>query len=627
MGVIPVFRYLTILLVVNHTLYALIPSRPAKPQLPVEIIPSCTQLREVIQWSAGHYGGGVAIDLNATAFLAKIPTLLAEKLDPRHLLFLSSEVNQLEIGHAQAWNLFVKQGKCDFYERWVAEQVPKSKARLLSLLTSLNLKNIKAVIASDDDSHASIPFAMTSGELTQRLTEHVARVLGEATPQLLKAYGGSRTLFVEDNLRQIIAQETDRLAQAPRNLIAKAAIGAMDKYSTFFSNAEYIDFHEDLSAGTTGVGVRLRKVPRGLMVEGLVPGAPAEMSKRLRVGDTINAVDGIAVDEIPFGESRKLFRGTPSSLVTLRVMRGSNAASEDVILTRAPFLFSDETVTASRAAENPAVLIIDVPSFYAASDPSVKASSSHDLRNSLMAELSKKARPEAIVLDVRGNPGGYLEEAVQMAGLFIGERPVVSVVEREGIKTLSDIGAKVMFDGPIVLLQDAESASAAEILSGALRDYERAVIVGSPSSYGKGSVQRLFNLDGEGPIPVPGVVKLTTSVFYTPLGHTPANGGIRSDIAITNATPPDGRSLKYPDHHPKIEKSLIARIKKDRVRMDAIRQSLIQLRTSRGAVHAGEHERDVELAEAVRVINDWLAFERSESFETGSQLRRNVVGY
>jgi C-terminal processing protease CtpA/Prc len=141
-----------------------------------------------------------------------------------------------------------------------------------------------------------------------------------------------------------------------------------------------------------------------------------------------------------------------------------------------------------------------------------------------------KSKPAAVVLDLRGNPGGYLEEAVSMAGFFLGDRAVVAVVEPSIERTLRDFHSVPLYTGPLVVLVDELSASAAEILAGALKDHQRAVVLGPKRTYGKGSVQRLFHLNA-GSVQVPeadrrGVLKLTTSFFYSPLGQTPANGGV-----------------------------------------------------------------------------------------------------
>lgn len=594
-----------VFLVLGVSAFGLIPIHgPSRDRQSDE--PNCAQAREIVQWSASHYGGGKRIDIKSDAFAQKVAENLVDKLDPRRLLFIESEISGLKMEHKNGWNAFLSSAKCEFYEAWVSQKFVAARARLQASLRALDLSIQKRPLVE------SKGIAATHEELERRISAQISQTLREVRADVLKAYGGDRRAFVLDSLAQIISEESLPLATKPRLLLAKAALGAMDSFSTYLSDSEFLDLHEDLAGGTTGVGVLLRKVPTGLFVENLVAGAPAERASALRIGDVITHVDGTDVVSLPFSESRKLFRGMPQSQVTLSIVRGDQKKA--VVITRAPFAFENSKIEPERPGSNPSVLVIDIPSFYASSEPGVETSSAEDVRKVLLQSIARRSRPSAIVLDVRGNPGGYLEEAVEMAGLFVGERPVVSVVESRGKRTLREEGAIALFDGPVVVLQDDESASAAEILAGALRDYERAIVVGTPRSYGKGSVQRLYDLDTESlGVPLPGVVKLTTSVFYTPLGHNPSNGGIRSDIVVSkpDAFLREPRLAGPPDLFPIVESSLLAKIKRDRPRMAAVRSALRSLSESRLA----EESSADALHEAVRVASDWVAYERKQSAE------------
>lgn len=590
-------RCLWILFFLSKTLLASIPGHGASGE------PSCHQVREIIQWSAGHYGGGSRIDLKSALFASKVSSTILERLDPRHLLFLQTEADELGRLHSVAWSLFVDKGSCAFYEEWIPKAYQNAERRLSRTIRQMRIARKR--INSND-----IAFAGTADALKDRVWKQMDLILKEARPDVLKFYGDDKRAFVNDNLGQLLFDESSSLASKPRLLLSKAVLGAMDSFSTYLSDAEFMDLHEDLSGGTTGVGVLLRKVPMGLFIESLIAGAPAETSGKLQVGDVITAVDGVEVGTLLFSESRKLFRGTPRSEINLKITR--NGQLKSIILSRAPFSFDNAKVKAKRPESDPTILVIDIPSFYASSDSGVHTSSAQDLRKALLRERLHRQQPAALVLDVRGNPGGYLEEAVEMAGLFVGEKPVVSVIEHRGQRTLNDVGAVTLFDGPIVVLQDGQSASAAEILAGALRDYEKAVVVGAEASFGKGSVQRLYDLDEETTIGVtiPGVVKLTTSVFYTPLGHSPSNGGISADIVLSENMDQPKKSSGTPELAPVIEQSLLARIRIDRVKMDSVRAALKNLSQARLA--PSEAKKSDMLGEAVRVASDWVAYERQK---------------
>ena len=142
--------------------------------------------------------------------------------------------------------------------------------------------------------------------------------------------------------------------------------------------------------------------------------------------------------------------------------------------------------------------------------------------------------------------------------------------------------------------------------------------MGTPASFGKGSVQRLFDLDEESTfgLTLPGVVKLTTSFFYTPLGHNPANGGISSDIVVTplSAGRPVPLGPAAPESSPAVDKRQLQRIQKDRLRMNRLRAGLRQLSVSRVR---GTKPHGDSLEEAVRIASDWVAFERSNKAPIG----------
>lgn len=283
--------------------------------------------------------------------------------------------------------------------------------------------------------------------------------------------------------------------------------------------------------------------------------------------------------------------------------------------------------------------MIEVPSFYGRgglNDPDER-SSAEDFENALKAILDGGKPVSSIVVDLRGNPGGYLEEAVSMAGLFIADAPVVAVVGQDSQRILRDDKVALTYGGPLVVLVDADSASASEVLAGALKDHQRAVLVGTPHTYGKGSVQKLFHLGDEflgaqwAGLPASGVVKLTTSVFYSPLGHTPANGGVRTHISIAPAEPkPESQTIK--DLEPFVDASALADIGEKR---DVLEYRVKEIRQSRhlpGApvfspgeeakrLDEGEPRR-AELNRAVDIASELAAIELRESVASRSAVSR-----
>jgi C-terminal peptidase prc len=235
---------------------------------------------------------------------------------------------------------------------------------------------------------------------------------------------------------------------------------------------------------------------------------------------------------------------------------------------------------------------------------------SEDFKQRVTEELLKDTSHLGLVLDLRGNPGGYLEEAVGMGSMFVGSKPIVGVLEEGKTRVLKEeTGNLPLYQKPLVVLVDPGSASAAEVLSGALKDYQRAIIVGSPRTYGKGTVQKLFHLEdpllfasNSGPLGT-GVVKLTTSVFYSPLGHTPANGGVTADIVLNDKNKLAGQVNKIGDILPIVDNDLRLELEKG----SESHQSAIQFLSEKSQERVAGAEiksADSELDEAVAIVSD-----------------------
>jgi carboxyl-terminal processing protease len=365
--------------------------------------------------------------------------------------------------------------------------------------------------------------------------------------------------------------------------------------------------------------------------------SPAERSGKIHAGDVILAVDGVSLQNVGGTAARTLLKGSERTKVTLKLKSGT------VVVERQRIAFDDGKIT-GKIVPGTSVGVIDVPSFYGRAGRAKtesERSSAEDFRTQLVKLLGGKQKPSALVLDLRGNPGGFLEEAVSMAGYFVGPNPVVSVVENHRKRVLKDSLAHALYQGPLVVLVDDESASASEVLTGALKDYGRAVVVGAKHTYGKGCVQRLFHLDDEvidlemGMPRDRGVVKLTTSVYYSPLGHSPANGGIASDIALKmkgenteSGEASRNEEMGVPEETPVVGDSVLTEVH-DRERT---RKATIDMLQRKARLRAGVDEAvkkdlvidepsstDSELAQAISIADDLAKLEVNAS---GSQVSR-----
>jgi carboxyl-terminal processing protease len=537
---------------------------------------TCAQVAQIGRWSGGRYGGPIKVDMQTSDFSRRVSDTFLEKLDPFKVIFLESEAEEFKRQAIVAWGAVMKEGRCDAFDQWVNQRYAVGQNRLreilniLSFNTKVGTRAQEAQYVNDRAPHYT-GYAKDRAQLTKRLTEFGKRVAEYTNPRVLPAYQNSSKRLVTDSIEQLLFAET----LPPRNLLAKAMLGSLDPFSTYLSPTEFNDFYQDLAGGTTGVGIKVRKVPQGLLVEKILKDSPAERSGELKVGAILTAVDGNLLRDASLQTSKKWLKGPENSHVRLDWIEPATGKSKITTVVRATFTHDEARITHRLAMSGgQPIAIIEIPTFYGRGgfDATTveERSSAEDLERVIkqLMNAPKNKRPVAIVLDLRDNPGGYLEEAVSMGGLFLGNRPVVGVVERDDRRVLRD-HRTALYTGPLLVLVDKESASASEVLAGALKDHQRALVVGDSASYGKGSVQRLFHLSDEltwiNPVGElwSGVVKLTTSVFYSPLGHSPANGGVTPNLKLaaakivsdldSDAEPRPKKSWAVPETRPFLE--------------------------------------------------------------------------
>jgi carboxyl-terminal processing protease len=318
----------------------------------------------------------------------------------------------------------------------------------------------------------------------------------------------------------------------------------MDKEST-----ESLSIAMNLSL--FGIGATLETEDGLCTIRELVPGGPAALSGALKPGDRIVAVgQGTAVPvdvtSMPLTRIVQLIRGPKGSDVTLTI-RPATGATKTIRLTRADVKLKDQQAKARivdlpRPDAEPLRLgIVDLPSFYSGDEDSGSHGCTADVARLLAKLQGEKVR--GVVLDLRRNGGGSLQEAIDLTSLFVGSGPVV---QTRGADNSVDVGAhkgaSVRYAGPLVVLVSRFSASASEIVAGALQDYGRAVVVGDPSTFGKGTVQTIMPLAqvmdraGLSHSFDPGALKLTISKFYRPSGASTELRGVVSDIVIPAAS-------------------------------------------------------------------------------------------
>ena len=326
------------------------------------------------------------------------------------------------------------------------------------------------------------------------------------------------------------------------NMFVNAITNTMDPHTEFFPPADKRYFDEEMSGVFFGIGAGLQYTDNGIKITSINPGSPAAKSNVLQPGDIITKVaqgDGPPVDMMGFGvqDAVKLIRGKEGTIVTLTIKK-PDATLKTVKLKRARIENVDtyaRSAIVEDSVKNAKIGIIYLPEFYAAFDDPNGRRSYIDVAKEV--DKLKAEKVDGIIMDLRWNGGGSLYDVVQMVGLFIEGGPVVQVKDRNNRpQILSDRGNDVKYTGPLTVLVNEFSASASEIFAAAIQDYGRGIVIGSTSTFGKGTVQRQIGLDektgftfNESEL---GSVKLTMQKFYRVSGGSTQLRGVVSDIIL-----------------------------------------------------------------------------------------------
>ena len=348
-------------------------------------------------------------------------------------------------------------------------------------------------------------------------------------------------------------QEENREDQASTFLSALAQ--SYDPHSEYMSQRALDNFNIQMGLSLVGIGAVLRSEDGYAKIVELVPGGPADRGGKLKVNDRIVAV---AQDDKEFEDvvDMKLdrvverIRGKKGTTVRLQVMPASTAdpSKLDVIaILRDEVQLKDQQAkaqvidTADPDGRDTRIGWITLPSFYANMNQRGQPPRSTTKDVTALLERLKKENIEGLVIDLRRDSGGSLEEAIRLTGLFIPKGPVVQAKDTDGnINAMNDSDPGVLWEGPLIVLMNRLSASASEIFAAALQDYGRAVVVGDEQSFGKGTVQTLMDVQRFLPFFAQtrdaGAVKLTIQKFYRVKGGSTQLRGVASDIVLPSLT-------------------------------------------------------------------------------------------
>jgi len=525
----------------------------------------------------GHYTRG---KLNEEVSKKFLQTYL-ELLDFSHLFFTQQDVDALnaKYGSSIAGDVLLGTLKpayeiYDLYAKRVDERVAKVRELLKLPIdfkgdATIELSRQKSPWPKDEAEADQLWRGRIDSELLQ---EHLSEHPIEPAPQLVaRRY---------DRLaRNVHEQDKDEQMK----LFLDALAQTYDPHSEYLSKADMKNFSINMGLSLVGIGAMLRSEDGYAKIESLVPGGPAQVDGRLKVGDRITAVAQAQADFVDVREMRldkvvEMIRGKKGTRVRLLVIP-SDATDpshrKNVELVRDEIKLKDQEARADiiiRKDENgnPIKLgWLTLPSFYADMDRHQKSTTRDVL--ALLKRL-KKENIAGLVIDLRRNGGGSLEEALSLTGLFLKSGPIVQTKDYNGSIRISPDPVSMAYSGPLVVLTSRQSASASEIFAAALQDYGRAVVIGDKNTFGKGTVQTILPIGRFASLlgsrtDEDGALKLTIQKFYRVAGGSTQLHGVASDIvlpslsdlpefgegALKNALPydevPKAKYTKWSDTH------------------------------------------------------------------------------
>lgn len=364
-----------------------------------------------------------------------------------------------------------------------------------------------------------------------------------------------------DAFAQTLTQRYERQVETMKRLsdgsvleiYLEALAHVYDPHSDYMGREQLQSFNIVMNLSLAGIGATLQDADGFCKIRELVPGGPAALSGKLHDGDRIVAVNQpgkapVDLIDMPLSQAVDLIRGPKGTDVTLTIIPAG--ASEDVrktVTVQRDEIHLDEQKAKAQIVDFPdaggkttRLGVIDLPAFYASETGHAESATAD------VAQLLRKLESEnvqGVILDLRHNGGGSLEEAIKLTGLFIPSGAVVQTRDLAGhIEVGNDEDGPTLYSGPLIVLTSRLSASASEIVSGALQDYGRAIIVGDSSTFGKGTVQTMLPLGsimeraGVTTASDPGALKVTISKFYRPGGSSTQLKGVKADIVLPSLT-------------------------------------------------------------------------------------------
>ena len=348
-------------------------------------------------------------------------------------------------------------------------------------------------------------------------------------------------VIVKDNINDIFDLMNDLERKDWFSNYVNSFVTQYDPHTLYFKPEDKDRFDVNISGRFDGIGARLQKRDGGIEIVQIILGGPLWKDKKIEAGDEIIKVgepgkDPVNVIGMRIDDAIKLIKGPKGTVVELTVRRKSDNEIKTFPITRDEVVLEESYAKSTLIKKNNKTYgLITLPKFYVDFNDYKEINCASDVKKEIIN--LKKEGIEGLVLDLRNNGGGALQTVVDMTGLFIETGPIVqvkSIGNRK--KVLYDKDPSVIWDGPLVILVNQMSASASEIMAAALQDYERAVVIGSDNTFGKGTVQNVLDLNrflSNSDFDL-GALKITTEKFYRINGGSVQLKGVESDIVTPN---------------------------------------------------------------------------------------------
>ena len=467
-----------------------------------------------------------------------------KQFDTDHIYLLKSEVLPFLQLSPEELDQFLKNYEQDDFllftklNQIVRKSILRSRALRQKIETTVAENFFKNAINQRAFHH----YAKSEIELQQRLKSHLEdyiftqkRRYGDVlSPQrkdsILRSYEESLKnsensyLYQNDEGQTLSKIEQENLATLH---ILKALASSLDSHTSFYEKNEAYDIRMHLQKEFQGIGLGFQEKDEGIVVTNLLEGGPAAKSQLIEIGDILLTIDSVPVKGLTFEKVINKLHNEEKSSFKLEFKREASAdkptKTYSITLQRQAIVLKNDRVDIlEEKFGNGIIGIIKLHSFY----QGVDVSSEKDVQKAI-DQLEKKGNLKGVILDLRDNRGGFLTQAIKVAGLFITNGVVVISKYADGEERYyRDLDGKVSYEGPLIVLTSKITASAAEIVAQALQDYGVALVVGDEHTYGKGTIQTQTVTDNTSA----SYFKVTVGKYYTVSGKTPQKDGVSVDI-------------------------------------------------------------------------------------------------